>query len=101
MFRRPRPAGAALIGSALAVLLLAWWAWPDGEDTDYVATETPAVTPATTPEPVAEGSFVTIGDILSNREFDSGGRGELIGEALRITAAAPTRSTSIGSDYEG
>lgn len=51
----------------LALVVIAWWAWPDGEqaefaDTDIEAVET--VPPATAPAPTETG--LALGDILAN-----------------------------------
>jgi len=55
----------------LAVVLLAWWLWPDTEEAEFaeadVGAEVAPVEPlATTPEPVATAAGVTIGDILGS-----------------------------------
>ena len=52
----------------VAIALIVWWVWPDEPDMaelDTIETVEP-VTPATTPEVVAGGAAVTIGDILGN-----------------------------------
>ena len=55
------------------------------------------------PKELMESSIVNLQKILPDDEDDADEVGSLSqsAEALRITASAPTRSTSIGADYEG
>ena len=55
------------------------------------------------PKELQESAVLNLQKILPDEEDDADEVGSLSqsAEALRITASAPTRSTSIGSDYEG
>jgi DNA-directed RNA polymerase subunit omega len=55
------------------------------------------------PKDLDESLVTSLQKILPDDEDDADEIGSLSqsAEALRITASAPTRSTSIGSDYEG
>lgn len=55
----------------LALVLVVWWAWPDGDDefadVDPAPVETvEPVAPAATPEPAGDIPGVSVGDILGN-----------------------------------
>lgn len=56
-----------VLGLAALVLIL-WWVWPDGEETEFGDLDEPmeTVTPATTPDPVAAMPGISIGDILGD-----------------------------------
>jgi len=55
------------------------------------------------PKELSEALITSLQKILPDDEDDADEIGSLSqsAEALRITASAPTRSTSIGADYEG
>ncbi len=55
------------------------------------------------PRELSEAMVTSLQKILPDDEDDADEIGSLSqsAEALRITASAPTRSTSIGADYEG
>ena len=55
------------------------------------------------PKDLKEAAVTNLQKILPDDEDEMDEVGSLSqsGEALRITASAPTRSTSIGADYEG
>ncbi|MDG6079071.1 DNA-directed RNA polymerase subunit omega [Erythrobacter litoralis] len=55
------------------------------------------------PKELQESAVLNLQKILPDDEDDADEVGSLSqsAEALRITASAPTRSTSIGGDYEG
>ena len=55
------------------------------------------------PKDLMEASIVNLQNILPDDEDDADEVGSLSqsAEALRITASAPARSTSIGADYDG
>ena len=55
------------------------------------------------PKELQESAVLNLQKILPDDEDDADEVGSLSqsAEALRITASAPTRSTSIGSDYDG
>ena len=55
------------------------------------------------PKELMESSILNLQKILPDDEDDADEVGSLSqsAEALRITASAPTRSTSIGADYDG
>lgn len=61
----------------LALVLIVWWVWPDGDDefADVDADPVETVAPAATPEPAAG---VSLGDILDNPD-------EYIGETFPTT----------------
>lgn len=69
-----------------ALVLVVWWVWPDDEP-EVAVEPIPPVTPATTPEPIAEAPFVTIGDILSN---PGGYVGQVFPRAEVTVASVPT-----------